>query len=156
MNPAIEFLKQPQTDTGKSLVETYAQHLLVGAGAYAFPVDLQTVIDHYKLSVQTAPLPGQRGLITPDLEILYNSSDSRRVQLYSQAHELIELFFRALEEYDPSWLGDMQIRELIDRSELFCEYGAAELLMPMEFFLPLVKNTGLSLQTARAIARDSG
>lgn len=155
-NPAIQFLKQLQTSAGKSLVEAYAQHLLVGAGAYSFPVDLQRVIDHYEISVKTAPLPGQRGLITEDLEILYNSSDPRRVQLYSQAHELIELFFRALEEYDPPWLGDDEIRELIDRSEFFCECGAAELLMPMEFFLPLVKGTGLSLQTAQAIARDSG
>ncbi|MBN1430618.1 MAG: hypothetical protein JXB07_19760 [Anaerolineae bacterium] len=95
-------------------------------------------------------------MITIDLKILFNSSDPRTVQLYSQAHELIELLFLGLQEYDPPWLDDKSIQELLDQKEDMCESGAAELLMPMGWFRPLVESNGLSLQTGKGLARTSG
>jgi Zn-dependent peptidase ImmA (M78 family) len=166
-NPAINFLLnfQPRTDTFVSLhtmLDRYTEHLLMEAGTYTFPVDLEKVFDRYRLQAKGNAHLEQHGAITPDLDIFYNASDPRKVQLFSLAHELIEALIYAIQdengEYDPDWLTFEQIKELLDpdRKEIYCDYGAAALLMPMDFFKPYVEQFGFSMQTAIALTRSTG
>lgn len=157
-NPALHFLNnfRPPSDWSlRDLIEAFAQHLLTEADTYEFPVDFSKIIERYELTIQGVQLPQQRGLVTPGLQIIYNSSDKPSVQLYSIAHELMELLFLALVECDPEWLEDAQLEDLFKQKEQLCEQGAAELLMPMKLFRPTLQQLGVSMQTAMTIAQDS-
>jgi hypothetical protein len=155
-NPAHEFLNYFEAWEGieiRTLIETYTLYLLSRSDAYALPVDLEKVFRHYGLNIHKIKLIGQRGAVTPDLQILVNSSDSRQVQKYSLAHELIEIFVAALVDYDPQWLTEKHIKDLLDRKEHWCELAAADIVMPMELFKPLVLEAGFSINSAKVIAQ---
>src|SRR5688572_5270561 len=137
VNPAVSFLKEFHGEdytTLSSFVDDYTRYLLTEANAYKFPVNLKQVFQHFEISVRPAVLGNRRGLITPDLDVFYNAFDPEQVQLFSQAHELIEPLFLALQDYDLPWLADEELQGFLDDKENYCEYGAAQLLMPMEFF----------------------
>jgi len=163
-NPAIDFLRHFNSRAElrvdlHTLIDRYAEQLLIDARAYTYPVDLQKVFQHYGLRSRGDSQLGRRGAITPDLDILYNSSDSEQVQLFTQAHELIEALILTIAgdnpEYDPPWLTDDQVQALLDRKEYFCDYGAAAIHMPMELFRPYVENYGFSMKIAKALANTS-
>ncbi|MBZ0299979.1 MAG: hypothetical protein K8J31_09575 [Anaerolineae bacterium] len=158
-NPAYQFLESYNPEAVVDLnefVNAYAHHLLLESNTYKFPIVLDKVFDRYDLSVYELPLPGQRGAVTEDFQILVNSSDRSQVRLYSKAHELVEMLIAAVLAIDPPWLTENQVQELIDKKENWCEIGAAEILMPMQFFSLFIADAPFSLQTAKSVAQGSG
>lgn len=160
-NPARNFIENFKPRTGavvdlKDILEFYAEHLLREADAYFFPVDLDKVFVRYSLRVKGGFLPGQRALLTPEFDILYNSGDRETVQTFSKAHELIEALIMAVLEFDPQWISEAQIEDLLNQKEDYCEYGASMILMPMKLFKPYLEEYGYSMRTALDLARSSG
>jgi len=126
------------------------------SNTYRFPVDLQKVFERYQLKVYSVPELGRRGMLTEDLKIIVNSSDKEQVQIYSQAHELIEILVAALWDFDPDYLTEEQIKDLNDRKEYWCETGAADILMPMNLFRSFIQDSEFSIQTAKSVSKSSG
>lgn len=156
INPAELFLDNSQVEASIDLptfIKRYVQYVLVSADAYTFPVDLEKVFQRYNLTLRKAPLPGQRGAVTEDLQIFVNSNDKSEIRRYSQGHELIEILITAIKENDRGWLDDTQIADLFDNKEDWCERGAAEFVMPMALFYPLVQDYGISLRSAFSLSQ---
>lgn len=151
-NPGIAFLRTHRAETAEELVVTYAQYLLRKSQAYRIPVSLKHIIKHFGLQRHSAPLPGSRGLTTPKLDIFVNIDDDDTVQRFSLAHELMELLFIALKDEGCSWMSEVMFEKLWRVKERLCELGAAELLMPMDLFKPLVQQEGVSMGTAEKLA----
>lgn len=156
INPAELFLdnfRPRESITLQEFIENYVQYVLVSADAYTFPVDLEKVFRRYDLSLRKVPLVGQRGAVTEDLRIFVNSSDPSEVRKYSQGHELMEILITAIKDHDAYWLDETQIVDLFDNKEDWCEKGAAEFVMPMVLFYPLVQEYGISLESAFALSQ---
>jgi len=90
------------------------------------------------------------------LDIFVNIDDDDTVQRFSLAHELIELLLIALKDEGRSWMSEVMFEELWRVKERLCELGAAELLMPMDLFKPLVQQEGVSMATAKKLANLCG
>lgn len=151
-NPAIGFLRSTRTEEVEELIVAYAQHLLHESKAYHIPVSLLRVIRRFGLQSYRAPLPGSRALTTPALDIFVNADDLSTVQRFSVAHELMELLFMALKDEGYAWMPEEMFAQLWTAKERLCELGAAELLMPMDLFKPLVQGEGVSMATAQRLA----
>jgi hypothetical protein len=158
INPAALFLDNFHPGSGidlQTLIESYVQFMLMSAETYVFPVDLEKVFRRHELSVHIVPLD-QRGAVTEDLRILINSSDKAQIQKYSQGHELMEILVKAIIVCDPEWLTEEQLKRFLDEKERWCEIGAAEFVMPIRLFFPLVREFGLSLRSAQSLAQIGG
>lgn len=158
INPAELFLAQYNPKSSISLpqlLKDYANHLLLDAGTDSFPVQFESICSRYQLKIHKIPLLQQRGAVTPDLEILINSYDSQQVQIYSQAHELVEILVDFIKRHDLECLTDEQIRDLLNNKEHWCEVGAADILMPMTHFYSYIKDFGYTLRTAKALAQST-
>jgi IrrE N-terminal-like domain len=139
-SPGEIFLRHRRSMTAAELIRDYAYFLLKSSDAYRLPIKVDRVRKHFDLpSVRMAGSLGQRGLTTEDLQIYLNADDRPTVQKFTFAHELMEVFFYALDAgAADSWMSDALFVELKERKERFCEFGAAELVMPMELFKHLV------------------
>ena len=151
-NPGIAFLRTHRGENAEELIAAYAQYLLHESEACQIPVSLGRIIKHFRLQSYKAPLPGSRGLTTPDLDIFVNVDDTNTVQRFSVAHELMELLLIALKNEGCSWMSEVMFAKLWGAKERLCELGAAELLMPMDLFKPLVQREGVSMGTAEKLA----
>lgn len=132
----------------------YARYLLHEAKAYQIPVSLKRIITHFGLRSSSASLPGPRALTTPTLDIFVNADDRDSVQRFSVAHELMELLFMALKGGGCPWMSQGTFAELWRAKERVCDLGAAELLMPVDLFMPLVEREGISMATAERLAEQ--
>jgi Zn-dependent peptidase ImmA (M78 family) len=151
-NPAARFLASARTEHGEKLAVAYAEFLLHEANAYQIPVSLGRIVTRFGLQSYNAPLPGSRALTTPALDIFVNAHDRDSVQRFSVAHELIELLFMALKDQGCAWMSEATFAALWTDKERLCELGAAELLMPMDLFKPLVEQEGVSMIAAERLA----
>jgi len=151
-NPGIAFLRSSSIENVEELIVAYAQYLLHESDAYRIPVWLGRIIKRFRLKSYKERLPGSRGLTTPDLDIFVNVDDTNTVQRFSVAHELMELLFIALKDEGCSWMSEVMFAKLWSAKERLCELGAAELLMPMDLFKPLVEREGVSMGTAEELA----
>ena len=151
-NPGIAFLRTHRSEDVEELIVAYAQYLLRESNAYQIPVWLGRIIKRFRLKSYKARLAGSRGLTTPDLDIFVNVDDANTVQRFSVAHELIEILFIGLKDEGCSWMAEAMFAELRRSKERLCELGAAELLMPMALFKPLVQREGVSITAAENLA----
>lgn len=103
-----------------------------------------------RLTIETLPpdTPGfsqhEQGLICVRRE------DPRERQRFTEAHEFIELLYRACKE-SPAWMESVFATNK-HRKEKLCHKGAAALLMPRESYLRYLRNAGVSLQLASSLA----
>jgi hypothetical protein len=148
---AGDFLRdQPDALLPETLFRAYARYLLRSAGIESLPVPLERIRERHRFQRQQAPL-AQRGFLLGDA-IFINSDDTRAVQRFTEAHEMMEALVNALREEGHAHLAPGAQEEFEAKKETWCEFGAAELLMPAELFFPQVQEWGVSLKSARHLA----
>jgi hypothetical protein len=153
-NPAVTFLQTPHPGTPSELISDYTNYLLSFIECDRLPVSLNAIRKRLNLRVRRTPLPGQRGCTNLALSIFVNSDDRLSVQRFTVAHEFIEvLFFAIADDAAADWMDDDLITALMDRKEELCEFGAAELTMPLPLFSKLTEERSINLDTARDIAK---
>ena len=100
-----------------------------------------------------ARLPNQQGLLlSPEMGlILINETDPVTRQRFTEAHELFELLFDTLptDRLDPHRKGPFSH----NAKEKLCNEGAAELLMPSQFFGEQAESHGVSIKLAQKLSK---
>lgn len=137
----------------------YARFLREEAGlGVEPPIDLTRIYTRFDIPTpKRAPLPKQQGLLLNSEKgiILIKADDPATRQRFSEAHELMELLFKAL---PPSKGWDATAQKIggftHNKKEQLCNEGAAELLMPYASFVPQVRQLSVSFQTARQLAPE--
>jgi len=151
-NPAIGYLASAEVgSSAEDFVLQYADYVLSAIGCCSLPVDLEGLANCFEIKVRKVSLAGQRAVSTADLDIFVEQDDRETVQRYSTAHEVIEFLFHALSQVRPQINREL-LADLRDHKETLCEIGAAELLMPMRLFKPIVESMGFKLNTGRYLA----
>lgn len=151
-NPAVGYLASADVDnSAENFVLQYADYVLSAIGCCNLPVDLERLSNHFAIKVRRVSLAGQRAMSTADLDIFVEQDDRETVQRYSTAHEVIEFLFHALSEVRPQ-INQELLTDLLNHKETLCEIGAAQLLMPMRLFKPIVESMGFSLNTGRYLS----
>lgn len=155
-NPALIFLEKHTIGSVDEIV-VYTDFLRSSAGLDVNPpIDLEPIYEHFGIPLPIqVQLPNQQGLTIFNNcvpTIVINDSDSGTRQRFTEAHELIELLFHELP-------GEIRIDRLKDnifstRKERICQLGAANLLMPIQSFLPKASELGISIQSAEQLARE--
>jgi hypothetical protein len=154
-NPGEIFtaLNGPLTDTADILRYTEFLRQESGVGDNP-PIDLAGVFRRFGFPSRrrVSLLKGQAGFVwDADQGIIFiNSDDPGTRQRFSEAHELMELLLLA-QPKARTW-DDPRLKLSMDKEEL-CESGAAELLMPLSTFQPLVHRWGISLEAGKDLAR---
>jgi hypothetical protein len=151
VHPGRLFIEQHGVVNSPSDIRAYAKFLRVQAGLDGdLPVSLEKIFAHFEIPPpQQVPLPDQQGLLLDgDLGIiLLNSSDPRKRQRFTQAHELMELLFSVLpdrQEWEGSWFTSKPGGFKESAKESICNYGAANLLMPPELVIPFLETHGVN------------
>jgi Zn-dependent peptidase ImmA (M78 family) len=138
-------------------IDAYIDYLLAEACQTGEPpVNLEAIFERFALTAVEEDLKGlsldikgmnvaESGMITAD------SSDIQTRQRFTRAHELLETLLAALKgnRYPSSPLP--YIEE--EKKERHCNWGAARLLMPVEFFDNHVRQSGIGIESAEAIGR---
>lgn len=154
-NPAINYLASAAGNvSAEKFVTQYAGFLLEEISCQGLPVKLEAVVKQYHINVHKVSLAGQRGMSIPALGIFLEQDDRETVQRYSLAHEIIEFLFHAIDQTHPKLNSELLI-DLRSRKEALCELGAANLLMPMKFFKPVVQRMGFNTDTGKYLASAS-
>ncbi len=155
-NPAELFLEDQSVSELDDVI-SYANFLRREAGVMsAPPIDLTKIFAHFGMSLpKYVPLPKQQGLTIFNNcvpTIVINETDGGTRQRFTEAHELIELLFHEL----PGEIRIDQLKENIfgTRKERICQFGAANLLMPLESFLPKASQLEVSFKTAEFLAAE--
>ena len=157
-HPGQQFIQQHglllNQQEGDRHVTQYANFLRHSANIKETgPIDLDRIYRHFEMPVPyRAPLVEQQGILVDGEAgiILIKEDDPRVRQRFTEGHELMELLFDAhnqcvTDEGGPIWQGPMK--------EKWCDRGAAELLMPQASFRTHIEELGLSLTTARTLAK---
>jgi hypothetical protein len=146
----VAFLNRTNLADPWDLFSSYAQHLLQTSGIHTLPVPLAEIRATHGFRRHSAPLP-HRGFRLQD-SVFVNSDDSLTVQRFTEGHEIMEGFFKAIRQESPSRFPKEKATDCWPDKERWCEHGAAELLMPSELFFPLVRDAGVSLEAALTLA----
>ena len=146
---AKTFLRQTVVTDPSILFSLYADFLLRSSDARSIPISLDRIRSTFNFQRYAAPMQGRGFLL--DTAIFLNSDDNVSVQRFTEAHEMMEALYIAIQNETPSRLSPNNQRLFPKDKEQHCERGAAELLMPAESFFPLVADRGTSLETARAL-----
>jgi hypothetical protein len=120
------------------------------------PIDLLPIYARFGIpEPRRADLPGQQGLlINPEAGlIIINESDISTRQRFTEAHELMELLFAAFKT-GGGWAARQHGPFKRSTKESLCNRGAAELLMPLNSYLPRVSELGCSFATGRRLAEQ--
>lgn len=162
--PGREFIHQYESGLPETPVELarcikdYANYLIEATGQSSTPpIDLTLIFDRFSLSVSEADLKsdgaGIEGMNVAEMGIiLYDASDRRTRQRFTQAHELVESLISVLEgnRYRDS------VRKYIEQNEKkerLCNWGASCILMPPELFDEHVQSTGIGIKAAEKIGK---
>lgn len=141
---ATAFLQQTDELEPETLFRLYARYLIQSSGIRSLPVSLRLIRERHGFQKQATSMQS-RGFLVGDHGIFVNSDDLPTVQRFTEAHEMMETLFLALETETPSRFSPEVRQRFLANKEYLCEQGAAELLMPANLFDPLMNGKGLSL-----------
>jgi len=151
-HPGHLFLSRYGLPKSKSDVVAYAQFLLEESGFEdELPIKLSRIYERFRIPEPLrVPLLEQQGILVDSSTgvIVINENDPAMRQRFTEAHELIELLFAAVEEQNSAHLIPCHMWE---KKEQFCDYGAAELLMPGLRFCSWLQELGISINTAQVL-----
>ncbi len=120
-------------------------------GKYA-PTRLRAIRWRFGAKLEPTALPPETpGFSDHELGLIFvNKDDPLPRQRFTEAHEFVELLYRACKESED---GSKAIfaTHLQDKEKL-CHKGAAALLMPQELYLHHLGNAGVSLEAASFLA----
>lgn len=157
IHPGKAFIEQYGLFEGLEAVEKYAHFLREVAGVTDDPpIDLTPIFQSFDIPLPTrTALAGQQGLVLNSETgmILIEESDRPTRQRFTEAHELMELFFEAVPK-QPNVSGYNVSRYEHCTKERLCDRGAAELLMPKNTALPQMRRYGISFIGARQLAHE--
>lgn len=160
--PGRQFIHQyerglPETSAELArCIKDYASFLL-GATEQGSspPIDLEPIFDWFSLSLSEADLKsdgiGIEGMNVAEMGvILYDASDRRTRQRFTQAHELVESLISVLRgnRYRDSV---QRYIEQDEKKERLCNWGASCLLMPPDLFAEHVQATGIGIKAAEQV-----
>ena len=148
---AASFLSSEKTADPEELFRSYARHLLRTCDTWGLPVQLGKIRARHRLQRREAPLPqSTRGFLLGNA-IFVNGDDLTTRQRFTEAHEIVESLFTLIKTEHPCRFPSEK-RKGWPHKERWCESGAAELLMPLELFSPLVADAGIGLEAACGLA----
>lgn len=148
---AIFFLQQTAETEPETLFLLYARYLIQSSGIRSLPISLRLIREHHGFQRRAASIQS-RGFLVGNSSIFVNSDDLSTVQRFTEAHELMEMLFLALEDETPSRFSPKVRQWFLANKEQLCEQGAAELLMPADLFDPLLEGKALSLATGSELS----
>jgi len=162
--PGRQFIHQyerglPETPGELSrCIKDYARYLLETTGQGSSPpVDLRPIFERFYLSLSEADLKsdgaGIEGMSIAEMGvILYDASDQRTRQRFTQAHELVESLISVLSgnRYRDSV---QKYIEQTEKKERLCNWGASCILMPPDLFDEHVQTAGIGIEAAEQIGR---
>lgn len=144
------FLQQTSISVSAGLFREYARYLLRTSNAYALPVQLDLIRNRHGFQRHIVSIP-QRGFLLGDI-IFIKGDDTLSVQRFTEAHEMMESLVTALNSEMLSRIDIYGREKFKNEKELWCEQGAAELLMPEELFFPMAEQQGITFAAARRLA----
>jgi len=124
------------------------------------PVNLDLIFEHFQIPKPVyKPLLGQQGLLADAKNgiIVINSNDPPSRQKFSQAHELVEFLFNVLPkgaELGNGWLLKKPGGFKESTKEYYCNWAAANLLMPSEYITSRIDQFGVNFECARIISAE--
>lgn len=136
-HPGRLFLQGYGVPTTQKGVVQYANYLLRETRQAKFaPVKLSAIRWRFGLKTKFVNLPSSiQGFADHTKgEIFVNSNDHENRQRFTEAHEMIELLYKACEE-SPLWDNSIFANISESRKEQLCHKGAAAILMPKEPFM---------------------
>lgn len=162
--PGREFIHQyecglPETPSELArCIKDYAKYLLESTDQGSSPpIELEPIFDRFCLSLSKADLKSDgaeiEGMNVAEMGIiLYDASDRRSRQRFTQAHELVESLISVLRgnQYRDS------VRKYIDqdeKKERLCNWGASQILMPPGLFNHHVQTKGVGIEAAEQIGK---
>jgi hypothetical protein len=156
----IQQYKHGLPETRKELsqcVDAYVDFLLDESGQGDLPpIELEPIYDQFSLQATEGDFKeASLGIEGANLAgmgmIVFDSSDIRTRQRFTQAHELLECLIVALEGNRYSSTLESYIEG--KKKERLCNWGAARLLMPKDLFPRFVREHGIGIEAAERIAR---
>lgn len=160
--PGYQFIEQydkglPQSrEELASCVRAYGDYLRRESGQTGeLPVDIKAICNHFSLNVRSGKFKNSAldidGVNLAELGIiLYEESDARTRQRYTQAHELMECLIIALRGNQYPLSVESYLIESAKKEKL-CNWGASLLLMPPKPFKHQVSTLGLGIKAAEQI-----
>ncbi len=156
-NAPQAFLRQTETRDTRILVQEYAEYMLRSAGTWRLPVDIDRLIEHHGFRLRVELLSDgdskQRGFLMGNRMVI-NGDDPAGVQNYSKAHEFVEGLFAALRAEVPGRYTRGEMEQLWRHKEFWCDWGAAEIMLPGALFFPVVRSRRVRLSYGFQWARD--
>lgn len=146
-----KFLESHSPLNFDTLLDDYANFLIHEAQIDKLPVNLEMIFAKFGITSKSARINNRGAMINENI-ILYNEVDRESVQLFTQAHELVEILFEALKKYDPVSISEADLLNFLDEKETHCDTGASRILLPQEFFIQELTRKGFSLKSACEIA----
>ncbi|MCB0165001.1 MAG: ImmA/IrrE family metallo-endopeptidase [Anaerolineae bacterium] len=135
----------------EKLFRSFADFLLSSSNVDCLPVNLAKIRRKHNFKKHFAQDINQRGFLLGN-NIFIKGEDSRVVQRFTEAHEMMEALYLALKVERPRRFSDDEWTNFLKSKEGLCNSGAAELLMPTHFFLPIVEANGIGLATGSELA----
>lgn len=160
--PPLLTLTDYQSEEAVNAIKEWARALLAAAGLKSLPFDPCVIAERAGIKITSAPaiVAGNRGMLVPSGltdTILVNVDETAAAQRYTVAHELVEKALRNGSYEIAARTGVGLVRDKTRRAiEQLCEIGAAEILMPMEYFLPKLRMLGYSITSLLPLADQFG
>ena len=153
-HPGRLYIQEHGIPTTQSGIVHYANYLLVNARQAKFaPVKLSAIRWHFGIRRDFKVLPATiQGLTDHEKgKIVINIQDTDGRKRFTEAHEMIELLYKACKE-SPLWERSIFAKVSENRKEQLCHKGAAAILMPEEPFTRDMDGAPPSLDRASRLA----